>query len=182
MTALVRRADSNRAHVSPHLYVARGQETFSWPLYASWLSVFLTPHGSLYFIYTIHLHCLGKIHIVLQIHTHIHTSTLWRPASFPHCLCEAPISAITALHPRFAILSFASSLYPRVMNNCPSTRSWVHLQKWNDPFLNTCFECAAQFLPGESIEQRMKDGGSISHGQEAQTEPHQAVARTHTQD
>ncbi|TNN59759.1 hypothetical protein EYF80_030032 [Liparis tanakae] len=69
-----------------------------------------------------------------------------------------------------------------VMNNCPPARSWVHLQKGHYPFLDSRFEGTAQLLPGESIKQRMKNSGSISHCQEAEAQPHQAVAWTHTQD
>lgn len=116
------------------------------------------------------------------LHTHTHSHMPCRPASFPHSLCEASISAITGLYPWLATLPLASTLYPRVMNYCPPTRGWVHLQKRYNSFLNTCFEGTPQLLSGESVEQRVKYCGSISHCQKAESEPHQAITGTQTQD
>lgn len=114
--------------------------------------------------------------------TYFYTHTHCGPASFPYGLSKASVSAITGFYSWLTTLPLSSALYPRVMNYCPPAWSWVHLQKRHNPFLNTCFKGTSQFLPGESIKERVKNSSSISHCQKAEPKSHKAITRTHTQD
>lgn len=120
---------AHKALLFPHLQGSRGHE-----ICLDLCKLTAThPHTSMPKIHLNHL--CSKTRTNLQTNTHTlrhtlrHASAHLSTASFPHCLCETPVSAITRLHPGLAILSLASTLHPRVMNYGPPTGSWVDLQK-----------------------------------------------------